>query len=751
VDPVAQAALASWSWDPWIVFVLLVAALVYLRGFRELRRQLPERFPAWRAAAWLASLALLAFAIASPLDAFGELLLQVHMLQHLIMIAFVPPLLWLGAPFAPLLRGLPSGWLKEGLGPFLRWPALQRFVRGFVHPVFAWLSFVIATWVWHAPALYELALRDPFWHEVEHLFFFGTGLLFWYPVVQPWPSRSVWPRWAMVPYLILADLQNTAFSAVFAFSERVIYPAYESAPRIFGISALDDQAAAGAIMWVPGSLVFLAPVGVILVRELTGGLGRPGGRPSPREVPARSRARAQRPLDLLRLPVLGRLLGWRHLRTLAQLLMFGLAAVVILDGLLGPQMPSALNLAGVLPWNHWRGFVVIGLLVAGNLFCFACPFMLPRRLAKRLLPAARAWPRALRSKWLAVALLALYLFSYEAFDLWDSPFLTAWIAIGYFAAAFTIDGLFRGASFCKYVCPIGQFHFVQSTLSPLEVKVREPARCGSCETRDCIRGNAQQRGCEVDLFQPAKVGNLDCTFCLDCVHACPHDNVGILATRPAQELASDASRVSLGKLSERPDLAALVLLLSFGAFANAAAMTAPVVAWQQGSASAWSLSPSLVWVLFFAATLIALPALCALLASGADRERLSRFAWSLAPIGFSMWLAHFVMHFAMAWGGAATAWRRAFADLGLAQPPLVSAMPGMTMAALPSLPGGLAATPALLLLALDAGLVASVVLAWRIAGGRLALAIPWALVALLLWCAGIWIFAQAMEMRGMSM
>ncbi len=115
---------------------------------------------------------------------------------------------------------------------------------------------------------------------------------------------------------------------------------------------------------------------------------------------------------------------------------------------------------------------------------------------------------------MAVALIVLYLWSYEAFDLWDKPAATAWIIVGYFLAALVIDGFFRGASFCKYVCPIGQFHFVQSLASPLEIKIRQPDVCASCRTFDCIKGNEDQRGCELKLFQPRKSGNMDCTFCL---------------------------------------------------------------------------------------------------------------------------------------------------------------------------------------------------------------------------------------------
>src|SRR5262249_4712951 len=168
--------------------------------------------------------------------------------------------------------------------------------------------------------------------------------------------------------------------------------------------------------------------------------------------------------DLLRVPLLGRFLKWRHARLCLQLPLLLLAVAVIHYGFSGPAV-GPVNLAGVLPWVHWRGLLILGLLVAGNVFCLACPFMLPRAIARRFLPRGRTWPRWLRSKWLAIVLLVVFLWAYEAFSLWDSPWWTAWIIVGYFAAALIIDGLFRGAAFCKYVCPIGQFNFVQSLAS----------------------------------------------------------------------------------------------------------------------------------------------------------------------------------------------------------------------------------------------------------------------------------------------
>ena len=99
--------------------------------------------------------------------------------------------------------------------------------------------------------------------------------------------------------------------------------------------------------------------------------------------------------------------------------------------------------------------------------------------------------------------------------------------LSYFAAILLVDGIFKHATFCKFICPIGQFNFVAATLSPLEVEVRDQQVCSSCHTKDCIRGRREpasdlvvlQRGCELALFLPAKAGNMDCTFCLDCVHA----------------------------------------------------------------------------------------------------------------------------------------------------------------------------------------------------------------------------------------
>src|SRR5262249_22194323 len=410
-------------------------------------------------------------------------------------------------------------------------------------------------------------------------------------------------------------------SALLVFSEHLFYPVYASVPRLGGISPLDDQVVAGVIMWVPGSVVFLVPTVLITVRLLSP--RAPAARATSHRVPP-----ARRPVvDVLRIPVIGPALRRPLARRVAQATMLLVAAAVVADGLLGPSM-SPMNLAGVLPWTGWRAFTVLALLVAGNVFCFACPFLLPGELARRFAPPARRLPRPLRTKWLAIGLLVVGFRATETFALWDGPRATAWIIVGYFTAALLVDSTWRGATFCKYVCPIGQFHFVNSLVSPLEVRARAPAVCATCTTHDCLRGNAVRRGCELDLFMPRKVGNLDCTLCLDCVQACPHDNVGIFVAGPGSDLVHDARRSSIGRLSQRLAVVALALLLVVAAFVMAGVMVVPV-------------SPP--WLL---AALVVPPIGVAALVRVAPRRRarLCRFVLALVPLGLSMWAAHFLFH-----------------------------------------------------------------------------------------------------------
>jgi polyferredoxin len=367
--------------------------------------------------------------------------------------------------------------------------------------------------------------------------------------------------------------------------------------------------------------------------------------------------------DVLRWPVIGRFLRWKHARTSLQTALLIAAAILVLHGLLGPDVAPA-NLATVLTWVHYRGLLIVALLAAGNFFCAGCPFILARDGARRLHSPILHWPKRLRGKWLALVLFVAVLFCYELFDLWALPRATAYLVLAYFAAALVIDTIFKGATFCKHLCPIGQFNFIASTMSPLELEIRERSTCQACTTSDCIAGRrlpqspqvVVQRGCELGLFLPAKVGNIDCTFCLDCVHACPHDNIALAARTPALELVDARRRSGIGRLTARPDMALLAVLFVFGALMNAFAMIGPVHQLEKWLAATLATrSEALILGLMFAAGLVLAPALllggaaAATRALNDSRFRVSqiavRYAYGLVPLGFGVWLAHYGFHF----------------------------------------------------------------------------------------------------------
>lgn len=357
-------------------------------------------------------------------------------------------------------------------------------------------------------------------------------------------------------------------------------------------------------------------------------------------------------IDLLRLPVLGNFLRWKHNRTAAQLLLFGLAAAIIVDGLLGSPL-AAKNVATVAAWVHYRGLVVLALLLAGNLFCAACPFMLPRKLAKWIGRPTRRWPQVLRNKWLALAGLVGIVYAYELFDLWATPWWTAWLTVAYFMTAFVLEAFFTRNSFCLYVCPLGTFNFLYSTVSPLQITSRNVDVCRDCKGHECINGSSTQQGCQLELFVPTMQSNLNCTFCLDCVKACPYDNVALAVRPPGDELFRQSWR-------HRLDLAWLAVVAAFLGLGNAFGMTPPVYVLEQRLANLLNTqSEAVVLGLIYFVGAVGGPLLLAYGAAwlsrtftigakqreGSLNRLLMRYAYSFVPLGFAIWFAHYLFHF----------------------------------------------------------------------------------------------------------
>jgi ferredoxin len=468
--------------------------------------------------------------------------------------------------------------------------------------------------------------------------------------------------------------------------------------------------------------------------------------------------------DLMKAPIVGALFRWRYARPVLQAPLLIVSIVMILHGLFGPALAPK-NLATTLSWLHFRGVLVLVILCAGNFFCLACPFMLIRQAARRLFTPRFTWPRALRNKWISVALFILILFLYELFDLWSSPWWTAWLILAYFGSVLLIDGLFKHASFCKFVCPIGQFNFVASTLSPFEVKVREQSICTSCETKDCIRGRRAGssdlvviRGCELALFQPRKVGNMDCTFCLDCVHACPHDNIGILSRLPASELLTDPLRSGIGYFSKRKDLAALVIVFCFGALLNAFGMVSPVYAVEKWLGQLMGVTyeaPVLgtIFVFFLVVEPIVLLGVAAWLSrawAGLHRSLVPlavRYAYGFVPLGFGMWLAHYGFHFLTGLYTIIPVTQSAVASLG-------HALLGQPRWMLTGLPSNVVQVIEIgfLLLGFAGSLSVMHGLAAEDSPNRtFRVFLPWAMACAILWIGATWLIFQPMEMRATMM
>jgi cytochrome c oxidase assembly factor CtaG len=262
--------VTDWDIPIGVTCGLVACGVVYARGWLALQRTRQATLPAWRLASFLAGLLALFVAVSSPLDTFSESLLFMHMAQHFVLMSVTPPLIVMGSPFVPILRGLPRGFVRRIGGPLLRSTIVHRARTLLSRLPVAWLAMNLTYVGWHIPKAYEFALSSEGWHEFEHLCFVLTNVLFWWPILLPWPARRTFNTWMIIPYLLTSDLVNTGLSAFLCFSGRLLYPSYGLVERPFGIDALRDQIAAGAFMWVFGSLVFVVPAIFLIVRILMG-------------------------------------------------------------------------------------------------------------------------------------------------------------------------------------------------------------------------------------------------------------------------------------------------------------------------------------------------------------------------------------------------------------------------------------------------------------------------------------------------
>jgi cytochrome c oxidase assembly factor CtaG len=259
----------SWECSIPLTLALAATAFAYLRGWLRLRATTASVVPAWRAGGCLVGLWLVWVATASPLASCDTGSLTVHMVQHLLLMTFAPPLVLLGEPIATLRHGLPRRLVESALEPLFRWRPARRIGGALAAPAVCWMAATVTLVGWHVPGLFTLAMRSDAWHAIEHASFLGTGLLFWWPVVQPWPSDPTGPRWSTVLYLFLATLPCDILSGFLVFSDRVAYSVYLSIPGQTPLFVLDDQQRAGALMWTVVTIVYLVAGMVLSTRLLS--------------------------------------------------------------------------------------------------------------------------------------------------------------------------------------------------------------------------------------------------------------------------------------------------------------------------------------------------------------------------------------------------------------------------------------------------------------------------------------------------
>ena len=248
----------AWNADPTLVLGLILVTLAYAAG----RRRGPRR-DVWRARAFAAGVVTLVVALVSPLDALSDTLASAHMVQHVLLITVAAPLFALAAPGSALLRGAPAA-ARRGFGTLRRRLGLTHGRLAVLRqPVVAWFASVVTLWFWHAAAAYDAALRNEVVHVVEHASFLAAALLLWRVILGARGAGRV-PAGGAVLLVFGATMSNVLLSVLLTFARQPWY-AYPDVSASWGLDPLADQQLAGAIMWVPTGLVYVATALVLMI------------------------------------------------------------------------------------------------------------------------------------------------------------------------------------------------------------------------------------------------------------------------------------------------------------------------------------------------------------------------------------------------------------------------------------------------------------------------------------------------------
>jgi cytochrome c oxidase assembly factor CtaG len=257
--------LSAWTFEPQIVLGLVLLAVIYLAGLRDLARRgrLWHTVQPYQTVLFALGIFSLVLALLSPLDTLDGQVFTFHMTQHLLLLEVAPPLLLLGKPIPVLLVGLPRTLLRRATRAYRRTGWLEGLTHFLFTPVVVWAFYVGDLFLWHLPALYQATLTRPGLHLLEHLCFLTSGVVFWWVVLEPWPGTRRLHAGMRMAYDIAAMLPMGMLGALFTLVDTLWYPYYATHTLTRGLSPIDDQRLGGLIMWLAGSLIYMAAAGVL--------------------------------------------------------------------------------------------------------------------------------------------------------------------------------------------------------------------------------------------------------------------------------------------------------------------------------------------------------------------------------------------------------------------------------------------------------------------------------------------------------
>jgi putative membrane protein len=205
-----------------------------------------------------------AIALLSPLDHLSDELFYAHMTQHMLIMMVGAPLVLLGAPMIPMLRGVPRGMRRRLVIPIAKSLPVRTFLRTITSPLVAWPLYTFLIIGWHFPVFFEAALENEALHTVEHLLFALGAYVFWWNIIDPHPLKPNLSYLVRVPYIFISVVPAFLLGAFLTFAGSAWYAQYEISAPLYGISALEDQQLGGVIMWIPGSFI----IGSALIIDL---------------------------------------------------------------------------------------------------------------------------------------------------------------------------------------------------------------------------------------------------------------------------------------------------------------------------------------------------------------------------------------------------------------------------------------------------------------------------------------------------